>query len=195
MQKKQAKKHFLKVSTLSLGSLGIVASTLLTGCFDDTITQDQAMQSQQTSKFVVFEETAKGQYKIVEEYPTSGSSRAIIRLLDGTEKLLSEDELRALSQEEAQRLEQGSSRLTQEAPVQGGLSMGEAILSSMAGVMLGNMLFSSLMGNKNFQQKMQNPSHKSPSARKSSSSTSSSKRSGFMKTPAKKPSRGFSFGG
>ena len=189
----KAKKHFLKASKVSLGSMGLVIATMLSGCFDDTV-YEQNMQQKQTANFVVLQETAKGQYKIVEEYKTSGQAGAIIRKLDGTQQRLSQQELEALVQEEKQRLEQGDSRLTQDQPM-GGMSMGEAILSSMAGVFLGQMLFNSLMGNKNFQRKMQNPSFKSPNANKANSRTTNNRKSGFMGGSSSKKRGGFSFGG
>jgi len=118
--------------------------------------------SQKQGAFVVIDEVAPNQYKIAEEYPAE-TTRVILRKLDGTEKILSKEELDALVAEEAKRIDRGESALTQPQMSSGGLSLGEALLASAAGAIIGSWIGSKLFNNPNYQKTRQR-SYKSPSA-------------------------------
>ncbi len=184
--------YIKKISTYAMvGSIGAAAMVALTGCEQrpqssgDTFTQ----ASQKQGAFVVIDEVAPNRYKIAEEYP-SDTTRVILRKLDGSEKILSQEELDALVAQEARRIDSGESALTQPNSG-GGLSLGEALLASAAGAIIGSWIGSKLFNNPNYQQNRQR-SYKSPSAynrsvnsfnkakQAKSSSSAKSTRSGFF---------------
>jgi len=77
-------------------------------------------------------------------------------------EILSKEELDALVAQEAKRIESGESALTQPNSG-GGLSLGEALLASAAGAIIGSWIGSKLFNNPNYQQNRQR-GYKSPSA-------------------------------
>jgi hypothetical protein len=98
---------------------------------------------------------SEGRYKVIEQYPANGPSRAILKDINGTEKLLSEAELKALAEVEAKKVENNTSNLTK-APNEssmhsGGMSLGETILASAAGALIGGYIANKLFNNPNFQ--------------------------------------------
>ncbi|MCB1859044.1 MAG: hypothetical protein KDI63_12255 [Gammaproteobacteria bacterium] len=126
-------------------------------------------------------------YKVVEKHPTDGPTRAILRDLQGTERFLPEETLRQLAEEEAAKVEAGTSGLTQEPAMQaGGLSLGETILAAAAGSLIGGMLANRLLANSNFQRAQQQYG----GGRPSTSLTQTARPS----TSTKQPRSGF-FGG
>ena len=156
--------------------------------------------SQKQGAFVVVEEVAPKQYKIAEEYPAK-ETRVILKTLDGKEKILSKEELDKLVKEEAKKIEEGKSALTnpQINSGMGGMSLGETILASAAGAILGSWIGSKLFNNQNYQQRRK-ASYKSPSTysrsvnsfNKAKSTKTTSKRGSFMKSSTTtKRSRGF----
>ncbi len=190
-------KHYIKkVSTYAMvGSLGALAMVAMSGCEQRQEGQSDAFTqaSQRQGAFVVIDEVAPGEYKIAEEYPAE-RTRVILRKLDGTEKILTQEELDALVKEEAKKIEAGQSALTNPelASGSGGLSLGEAILASAAGAMIGSWIGSRLFNNPNYQRTRQR-SYKSPSAytrsvesfkkaqrSRTSTTTRRSSRSGFF---------------
>ncbi|MEA2047899.1 MAG: UPF0323 family lipoprotein [Campylobacterota bacterium] len=178
-------KHLRKLSTIAAATgLGALLVTGVTGC-----TQEQQQQEQQQAKgaFVIIEETAKGKYKIVDEFPAE-ETRIVLKQLDGTERVLTKEELDALMKEESAKIDNGTSNLTKEnaeVSQQGGMGLGEVLLSSIAGAMIGSWIGSKLFGNQNFQNNRK-AGYKSPSTYSKSqksfsqSKTSSSKKSGFF---------------
>ncbi len=168
--------------------------SVLTGC--------EAPQEEAQNKFLVIEQQPSGKYIVIEEMPTDGASRAIIREKDEngkvTERFMSEEEMKALAQQEYDKMQAGNSELN--AAPSGGEGMGLAgtILAVAAGSLLGNMIGNALMNNKNFKQhsKGVNKSAYSRSAAGKSASKSSSKKSFFggSKSGASKSKGGF-FGG
>ncbi len=161
-------KHYIKkISTYAMvGSLGAVAMVVLSGCEQRHEGQSDAFTraSQKQGAFVVIDEVAPGDYKIAEEYPAD-TTRVILRKLDGSEKILSKEELDALVAEEAKKIDAGRSPLTNPELTNsgGGLSLGEAILASAAGAIIGSWIGSKLFNNPNYQRTRQR-SYKSPSA-------------------------------
>lgn len=142
-------KHIKKVLELSmLGGLSAITAGALTACSSEP-TQQQAEQAK--GAFVVIEEVAQGEYKIKDQYP-SDETRVILQQLDGTERILSKEEMDALLKAEEAKIDNGTSKLTQEnAQLSGGgLSLGEALLASAAGAIIGSYIGSKLFNNPNF---------------------------------------------
>jgi len=174
-------------SSIVLGSMGVVVMTALSGCAG----QEQA---ESKNRFLVIEQNANGKYTVVEEHPTDGESRAIIRERDEhgkvTERFMNENEMKMLAQQEYQRVENGTSETTQQNSG-GGMGLAGTILSVAAGSLLGNMIANQLMGNKNFSQNANRVNKSAYHANKKAGKTSSSKKSFFSK---KSPSSGKSSG-
>ncbi len=186
-------KHYIrKISTYAMvGSIGAAAMVAFSGCEQKPMESGDAFTqaSQKQGAFVVIDEVEPNRYKIAEEYPAD-TTRVILRKLDGSEKILSKEELDALVAEEAKRIDAGESALTQPNSG-GGLSLGEALLASAAGAIIGSWIGSKLFNNPNYQQNRQR-SYKSPSAynrsvnsfnkakQSATSSRATSSRSGFF---------------
>lgn len=188
-------RHIKQIADYSMvGGMGAIVMAALTGCGDSGLPPQQPAQentfqtaAQKQGAFVVIQEVAPKEYKIVDEYP-SDETRVILKTLDGKEKILSQQELDALIKEEARKIEEGKSRLTSNEQVSsgmGGMGLGETILASAAGAILGSWIGSKLFNNPNYQSKRQ-ASYKSPQtyARSKNSfnkaRSSSTKRSGFF---------------
>ncbi|NOQ32006.1 MAG: hypothetical protein GQ570_12880 [Helicobacteraceae bacterium] len=168
------------LNTIGLGSIGVVTMAILTGC-----TQQQ--QDPQ-NRFLVIEQQADGKYIVVEEMPTEGKSRAIIREKDEygvtRERFMNEDEMRKLAEQEYSNMQNGNSELNSPAEQggSGGMGLGGTILAAAAGAMMGNMIANSLMGNKNFQSRASSSNKSAYSRNKSGSASkrgSSAKKSFF----------------
>ncbi|WP_169784453.1 UPF0323 family lipoprotein [Campylobacter curvus] len=186
-------KHIKKIATYAaIGGFGAVVIAGLAGC-DRNDEQTNAMNevAQKTGAFVVIEETEPGKYKVLEEYPSS-ETRVILKQLDGTERILSKEEMDALVAEENAKIDNGTSNLTKpDAQLSsGGAGLGEILLSSAAGAIIGSWIGNKLFGNQNFQSQRQT-AYKNPSAymrsvdsfNKARSTTASPKgasRSGFF---------------
>ena len=188
-------KYIKKVSNYAMvGGMGAVLVMGLSGCSDRHQAQGQpsAEQGQHKNAFVIIEEVAKGKYKIQDEFPAK-ETRIVLKKLDGTEKVLTKEEMDVLVKEEATKIDNGTSNLTRpEASVShGGMSLGETILASAAGAMIGSWIGSKLFGNQNYQNNRR-AGYKSPSTysrsvnsfkkgkRASSRRSSTSKRGGFF---------------
>lgn len=173
------KKKFNKVKKIAayslVGGLGLVLAGGLAGCDNGTVKEQQSQQG----AFVVIEETAPGKYKILEEFP-SVETRIILKQLDGTEKVLTKEEMDALIRAENQKIENGTSNLTNpNAQISsGGMGLGEVLLTSVAGAMIGSWIGSKLFNNPAYQNQRQN-AYKNPSAyQRSVNSFSNAKKTG-----------------
>ena len=144
---KQIKK-IIKISMAS-GFLAVSAGALV-ACSNENSNQVSETSNSQGA-FVIIEETAPNQYKIKEQFPST-ETRVVLQQLDGTERVLSKEEMDALIKEEAAKIDNGTSNLTnQNAQMSsGGLSLGETILASAAGAILGSWIGSKLFNNQNF---------------------------------------------
>ena len=194
-------KYIKTLSTVGASvGLGAALAVGITGCGGQS-NQQQATQQQKQPAFVVIEEVSKGRYKIAEEFPAK-ETRIVLKKLDGTEKVMTQEELDYLIKQEAAKIEQGTSGLTQpqEAQVsQQGMGLGETILASAAGYMLGAWIGSKLFGNPAYQNNRK-AGYKSPSTysrsaksfKKSAAKRTATKKGGFF--GSKKRSGGF-FGG
>ena len=167
----------------------------------------QAVQPQEKNAFVVIEEVKPGRYKIAEEFPAK-ETRIILKKLDGTEKVLTRAEMDALIKKEEAKIENGTSPLTSpegaQMAQQGGLSLGEAILASAAGAIIGSWIGSKLFNNPNYRQ-TRRAGYKTPAAynrsvnsfKKGATTTkrSSTRRSGFFGGRSGSTGRSGFFGG
>ncbi len=189
------KKYFLKqISNYAMvGGLGSLLLVSFTGCGDrnndqqnsDTFTQ----ASQKEGAFVIIEKNPNG-YQIVDEFPSNKTT--IVLREEGKERILTQGEIDKLVASEATKIDNGTSGLTnpEMSSGTGGLSLGEALLASAAGAIIGSYIGSKLFNNQNYQNQRRT-SYKSPqtfsrsvdSFKKNSatnSKTSSSKKSGFF---------------
>jgi len=179
-----------------LGTTGALMMSVLTGC--------EAPQQEAKNKFLVIEQQANGRYVVVEEMPTDGPSRAIIREKDAngkvTERFMNEDEMKALAEQEYQKVQNGTSETLQEGAGSAGMGLAGTILAVAAGSLLGNMVGNALMNNKSFSRNAAstNRSAYSRSAAGKRASSSSSRKSFFggssKKSSSSSRSGGF-FGG
>ena len=188
--------------------LGTLLALGLASCGQQNSSQEAA-QTQQKNAFVIIEEVKPGHYKVAEEFP-SKETRIVLKKLDGTEKVLTKEEMQELIKKEEAKIENGTSALTNPQGAQlaqeNGLSLGEAILASAAGAIIGSWIGSKLFNNPNYQQ-TRRAGYKSPSAynrsvnsfKKSGSSLSrsSTRRSGFFGSNSRSARSGRSgfFGG
>ena len=194
-------KHLKKLSTMATATgLGTLLATGMTGCFSNN---QQQQETKAQNAFVIIEETAPGRYKIKDEF-TEEEKRIVLKQLDGTERVLTKPEMDALVAEEAAKIDNGTSNLTKtqdpQVSQQGGMGLGEILLSSMAGAVIGSWIGSKLFGNQNFQNNRK-AGYKSPStyakSQKSFSTAkkSSTKRSGFFGSKSSSSRSGGFFGG
>ena len=111
-----------------MGGLGISVLLALNGC-DNANQNAQSAQNESIKKgaFVIIEEQMDGSYKILEEYP-SETTRVLLKAKDGTERMLSNEEIDKLLKDEEKAIDAGTSELTN--PSGTGLSLGGAILAS-----------------------------------------------------------------
>ncbi|HIC5272412.1 TPA: UPF0323 family lipoprotein [Campylobacter jejuni] len=188
-----------------IGGLAAVAGGALAGCGsnnDNSDTLNQAANAQ--GAFVIIEETAPGQYKIKDQYP-SDETRVVLKDLNGTERILSKEEMDALIKEEAAKIDNGTSNLTKDNGQisSGGLSLGETLLASAAGAILGSWIGSKLFNNQNFANQQRGAFSNQSAYQRSvnsfnkagtTSSTSSAKKSGFFGGGSKATSSSSSFG-
>ncbi len=188
--------------------LGTLLALGLASCGQQNSSQEAA-QTQQKNAFVIIEEVKPGHYKVAEEFPAK-ETRIVLKKLDGTEKVLTKEEMQELIKKEEAKIENGTSALTNPQGAQvaqeNGLSLGEAILASAAGAIIGSWIGSKLFNNPNYQQ-TRRAGYKSPSAynrsvnsfKKSGSSLSrsSTRRSGFFGSSSRSARSGRSgfFGG
>ncbi len=193
--------HIKKLSTIATATgLGALLATGVTGCFSNN--QQQQEQKAQNA-FVIIEETASGRYQIKDEFPAE-ETRIVLKQLDGTERVLTKPEMDALVAQEAAKIDNGTSNLTKaqdpQMSQQGGMGLGEILLSSMAGAVIGSWIGSKLFGNQNYQNNRK-AGYKSPSTYTRSQKSfeaakkRSAKRSGFFGSKSTSSRTGGFFGG
>jgi len=179
---------------VALGTAGVVMMSTLTGC--------EQKQQEAQNKFLVIEQLPDGTYKVIEEMPTEGPTRAIIRERDEngnvTERFMNEAEMKALAEQEYQKVQNGTSETVQENHGGEGMGLAGTILAVAAGSLLGNMIANSLMNNKSFSRNTRS-AYTSSAYKKKTARASSSKKSFFgskskSSSSYRKSSGGF-FGG
>jgi len=185
-------KHISSIASgVALGSAGIAMMSVLSGC--------EAPQEKQQNRYLVIEQQTNGKYIVVEEMPTEGPSRAIIREKDATgktvERFMNEAEMKALAEQEYQKVQNGTSETIQSNDG-GGMGLAGTILAVAAGSLMGNMIGNALMGNKNFAKRsssVNKSAYSRSAAGKASRAGTSSKKSFFGGSSRKSSygSRGF----
>lgn len=184
-------KYLKKLSDYAIvGGVGALLVTGLTGCQQKAEENAQQGEAKAKGAFVIIEETTPGKYMIKDEFPAD-ETRIVLKTLDGTEKVLTQAELDTLMKEENTKIEDGTSELTkpQEAQVSSqGMGLGETILASAAGAMLGAWIGSKLFGNSNYQNNRK-AGYKSPSTY--SRSTKSFNKSGSTAKSGKSGKGGY----
>ena len=164
-------------SGIALGTAGVMMMSVLSGC-------EQREQEAQ-NKFLIIEQQANGKYKVVEEMPTEGPTRAIIREKDAqghvTERFMNQDEMKALAEQEYQKVQNGTSETLKDGSGDAGMGLAGTILAVAAGSLLGNMIGNALMNNKSFSRNSTaaNRSAYSRSANYKKSGASTSRKSFF----------------
>lgn len=177
-----------------LAKKGGLATFLILGlnaCNDNSNQNNQGSgtftnASQQEGAFVVVEKASDGSYKIADEFPAAKTT-IVLRNPDGTERILSQEEIDKLVKEEEAKIDAGTSALTNPEMSSGGMGLGGVLLSSIAGAMIGSWLGNKLFNNQNFQNQKA-AQYKSPqtysksqsSFNKPSSTAGAGKQSGFF---------------
>ena len=200
-------KHIKKFKELaSKGALAAIMATGLTGC--NTGQSEQANTAVVKQNATVFIEKTDQGYKIADEFP-SNETRVFLREKDAegnmSERLLSQAEIDKLLKEENAKIDAGTSNLTNgnAQMSSGGMSLGEAILASAAGAIIGSWIGSKLFGSPGFNAARQG-AYSNPSAYSRSQSSfggaktgaaSSGAKSGFFGGNKAASSAGSSFGG
>lgn len=200
-------KHIKKFKELaSKGALAAIMATGLAGCNSGGGEQaNTAVVKQNATVFI--EKTDQG-YKIADEFP-SNETRVFLREKDAegnmNERLLSQAEIDKLLKEENAKIDAGTSNLTNgnTQMSSGGMSLGEAILASAAGAIIGSWIGSKLFGSPGFNAARQG-AYSNPSAYSRSQSSfggaktgaaSSGAKSGFFGGNKAASTAGSSFGG
>lgn len=176
-----------------IGGIGIILAFGLVACNNsDSNTNGPINESINKQGATVFiEKNPNGTYKIVDEFP-SNETRIFLRELDSqgvmNERLLSKEEIDKLVKEENAKIDSGTSDLTkQNASVSsGGMGLGEVILASAAGAIIGSWIGGKLFNSPNYQNQRQsaykNPStyNKSVSSFNKANAARSAGKSGFF---------------
>ena len=200
-------KHIKKFKELaSKGALAAIMATGLTGC--NTGQSEQANTAVVKQNATVFIEKTDRGYKIADEFP-SNETRVFLREKDAegnmNERLLSQAEIDKLLKEENAKIDAGTSNLTNgnAQMSSGGMSLGEAILASAAGAIIGSWIGSKLFGSPGYNAARQG-AYSNPSAYSRSQSSfggaktgaaSSGAKSGFFGGNKAASTAGSSFGG
>ena len=114
-------RHIKKAASYSMvGGLGLAVVANLQGCAPDAPempTSDQQQEEnigqleqdlQNQNYFLVISQIAADpdKYELAERYPTEGATRAVLKTLDGKERVLSNEELTTLAKAEADKVMQ-----------------------------------------------------------------------------------------
>ncbi len=181
-------------SAALLGSVGVTVMSVLSGC------SGQQQQEEAQNRFLVVQQQPDGKYVVVEEMPTEGPNRAIIREYDEngqmTERFMNEAEMKELARQEYEKMQAGQSELNQ--PPHGeGMGLAGTILAVAAGSLLGNMVANSLMNNANFKRHADRVNKSAYHAKRKAGKTAKSGKKSFFGGTKKTTSRtgGGFFGG
>lgn len=181
-------KHIKKFKELaSKGALAAIMATGLTGC--NTGQSEQANTAVVKQNATVFIEKTDRGYKIADEFP-SNETRVFLREKDAegrmNERLLSQAEIDELLKEENAKIDAGTSNLTNgnAQMSSGGMSLGEAILASAAGAIIGSWIGSKLFGSPGFNAARQG-AYSNPSAYSRSQSSFGGAKTGAASSGAK----------
>lgn len=184
-------KYIRKISDYMIaGGIGVMVIVSMQGCDQKDENKNVLADAAKTQgALVIVDESATGEYKIAEEYPSS-TTRVIVRKPDGSERILSQTEIDALVKAEAAKIDNNTSALTNPSMSSGQMGLGGVLLSSIAGAMIGSWIGNKLFNNQNYQNQRAT-TYKSPQAysrstssfnkpMSSSTSSSATKSSGFF---------------
>lgn len=181
-------KHIKKFKELaSKGALAAIMATGLTGC--NTGQSEQANTAVVKQNATVFIEKTDRGYKIADEFP-SNETRVFLREKDAegrmNERLLSQAEIDKLLKEENAKIDAGTSNLTNgnAQMSSGGMSLGEAILASAAGAIIGSWIGSKLFGSPGYNAARQG-AYSNPSTYSRSQSSFGGAKTGAASSGAK----------
>lgn len=181
-------KHIKKFKELaSKGALVAIMATGLAGC--NTGQSEQANTAVVKQNATVFIEKTDRGYKIADEFP-SNETRVFLREKDAegrmNERLLSQAEIDKLLKEENAKIDAGTSNLTNgnAQMSSGGMSLGEAILASAAGAIIGSWIGSKLFGSPGYNAARQG-AYSNPSAYSRSQSSFGGAKTGAASSGAK----------
>ena len=174
-------KHIKTAKNYSVvGTFSAIALASIYGC-----EQKQGVDEQSANQFFEKKKKTDGSFEVIEQHPTTGPTRAILRDVNGKERFLSEEEIKQIVLQEKEKIENGQSNLTKDNS--GGLSLGETIMAAAGGALLGslvgNAIANKLNKNSNFQNK-QNSARRTSGFSRSASGTS-------KKSSSTKSNRGF----
>lgn len=174
-------KYVRKISDYMIaGGIGVMVLASMQGCEQKDNQENVLKEAAKTQgALVIVDEVAPGEYKIAEEYPSS-TTRIIVRSADGTERILSQAEIDKLVKDEAAKIDNNTSALTNPSMSSGQMGLGGILLSSIAGAMIGSWIGNKLFNNQNYQNQRAT-TYKSPQAY-SRSTSSFNKPSGASST-------------
>lgn len=172
------------------GGIGVMVIASMQGCEQKDNQENVLKEAAKTQgALVIVDEISPGQYKIAEEYPSS-TTRIILRNADGSERILSQEEIDKLVKDEAKKIDNNTSALTNPQMSSGSMGLGGILLSSIAGAMIGSWIGNKLFNNQNFQNQRA-ASYKSPQAYSKSSSSFNKPSSTSAGTSGTSKSSGF----
>ena len=152
------------------GGIGVMVIASMQGCEQKDNKDNVLKEAAKTQgALVIVDEVSPGQYKIAEEYPSS-TTRIILRNADGTERILSQEEIDKLVKDEAKKIDNNTSALTNPQMSSGSMGLGGILLSSIAGAMIGSWIGNKLFNNQNYQNQRAT-TYKSPQAYSRSASS------------------------
>lgn len=183
-------KYIRKISDYMIaGGLGVMVIASMQGCEQKDNKENVLKDAAKTQgALVIVDEINPGEYKIAEEYPSS-TTRIIVRSIDGSERILSQAEIDKLVKDEAAKIDNNTSSLTNSSVSSGQMGLGGILLSSIAGAMIGSWIGGKLFNNQNFQNQRAT-TYKSPQAY-SKSTSSFNKPSGASSAASGSKSSGF----
>jgi hypothetical protein len=164
-------KYVRKISDYMIaGGIGVMVIASMQGC-EQKENQDNVLKEAAKTQgaLVIVDEIAPGEYKIAEEYPSS-TTRIILRDKNGNERILTQEEIDALVKEEAKKIDNNTSALTNPSLSSGNMGLGGILLSSIAGAMIGSWIGNKLFNNQNYQNQRAT-TYKSPQAYSRSASS------------------------
>ena len=164
-------KNVRKISDYMIaGGIGVMVIASMQGCEQKDNQENVLKEAAKTQgALVIVDEVAPGEYKIAEEYPSS-TTRIIVRSVDGKERILSQEEIDKLVKDEAAKIDNNTSALTNSSLSSGQMGLGGILLSSIAGAMIGSWIGNKLFNNQNYQNQRAT-TYKSPQAYSRSTSS------------------------
>lgn len=178
-------KYIRKISDYMIaGGIGAMVIAGMQGCEQRSDQNSLSEASKAKGAFVVIDQLPNGGYTIAEEYP-SDTTRIIVRELDGSERILSKEEMDKLVKAESLKIDNGTSSLTEPSMANGAPGLGSILLSSVAGAMIGSYIGNRLFNNQNYKNQ-RSTNYKSPQAYSRSTSSFSKARSLRAASAAKK---------